>query len=1256
MEPCGDLETPLGEPPGPGGRVAEDEALGEDSGEWWSPEFHLQRKLADPSHSEQQDRSRVLEELTMIVQEMKKYFPSERRNKPSTLDALNYALHCVHSVQANSEFFQILSQNGAPQADVTMYSLEELATIASEHTSKNTDTFVAVFSFLSGRLVHISEQAALILNRKKDVLASSHFVDLLAPQDVRVFYAYTARAQLPFWNNWTQRAAPRYECAPVKPFFCRIRGGEDREQEKRPSPFRIIPYLIHVHHPAQPESESEPCCLTVVEKIHSGYEAPRIPVNKRIFTTTHTPGCVFLEVDEKAVPLLGYLPQDLIGTSILTYLHPEDRSLMVAIHQKVLKYAGHPPFEHSPIRFCTQNGDYIILDSSWSSFVNPWTRKVSFIIGRHKVRTSPLNEDVFATKIKKMNNNDKDITELQEQIYKLLLQPVHVSVSSGYGSLGSSGSQEQLVSMASSSESSGHCAEETKAEQMTLQQVYASVNKIKNRGQQLYIESRTKSSVKPVTGMCAELNGGGEYKACTSFHQILKNNSMYAEPHEDLRNDEHSPSYQQINCIDSVIRYLKSYNIPALKRKCISCTNTTSSSSEEDKQNHKADDVQALQAGLQIPVIPKPEMPANGRSTDTGGGAPQILSTTVLSLGSGMSQCGYSSTIVHIPPAETARDATLMCEPRTLNMRPAPLTSEEFKHVGLTAAVLSAHTQKEEQNYVDKFREKILSSPYSSYLQQESRSKAKYSYFQGDSTFKQTWSACCRKRKHKRKKMLEPPGSSSSNAGSGHRRGAHLNAQPCCPSVASSPHSSGPTFPLAAMVPSQAPYLVPAFPLPAVTCPGREYAVPGTAPEVLPGPSSSKDQQTCLGFPSPCLDTFMTVFLPDPSVCPLLSPSFFPCPFLGETASSAILPSMSAMTPNLDPPPSVTNQRREEEKWEAQRKGHPFISSRSSSPLQLNLLQEEMPRPSESPDEMCPQAEYQCVIDNSGSEGSPAATPALFTGSSPRETPSHPTAGVLSPGSPPRETPSHPTASVLSTGSPPREAPSHPSASELSPGSPPRETPSRPTASVLSMGSLPRETTSHPTASMLSPGSAPRETPSHPTASILSPESPPRETPSGTGSAASGSSDCSIYFTGSAYSSEISQNGQQSQDIQKKEIFPNVAEESIWRMIQQTPECILMTYQVPERVKEVVLREDLERLESMKQQQPQFSHGQQEELAKVYNWIQSQAIPQEIDVQPHSVFALASVSAYCMEDEDAGTWECIGLFNPFIPNVPLLEW
>lgn len=41
-------------------------------------------------------------------------------------------------------------------------------------------------------------------------------------------------------------------------------------------------------------------------------------------------------------------------------------------------------------------------------------------------------------------------------------------------------------------------------------------------------------------------------------------------------------------------RYLRSYSIPALKRKCISWTNTTSSS-EEDRHNHKAGAGQASQ-------------------------------------------------------------------------------------------------------------------------------------------------------------------------------------------------------------------------------------------------------------------------------------------------------------------------------------------------------------------------------------------------------------------------------------------------------------------------------------------------------------------------------------------------------------------------------------------------------------------------------------------------------------------------------------
>lgn len=69
-------------------------------------------------------------------------------------------------------------------------------------------------------------------------------------------------------------------------------------------------------------------------------------------------------------------------------------------------------------------------------------------------------------------------------------------------------------------------------------------------------------------------------------------------------------------------------------------------------------------------------------------------------------------------------------------------------------------------------------------------------------------------------------------------------------------------------------------------------------------------------------------------------------------------------------------------------------------------------------------------------------------------------------------------------------------------------------------------------------------------------------------------------------------------------------------MIEETPEHVLMTYQLPERRREEVLRGDLAKLSSMEQHQPQFSPAQKEELATVHSWIHSQtAAPQEGHLQ-----------------------------------------
>lgn len=64
-------------------------------------------------------------------------------------------------------------------------------------------------------------------------------------------------------------------------------------------------------------------------------------------------------------------------------------------------------------------------------------------------------------------------------------------------------------------------------------------------------------------------------------------------------------------------------------------------------------------------------------------------------------------------------------DPAPTPVRPAPSpATEERRFIGLTKEVLSAHTQKEEQEYVDRFRHRILQSPYSSYLQLDNSSMA----------------------------------------------------------------------------------------------------------------------------------------------------------------------------------------------------------------------------------------------------------------------------------------------------------------------------------------------------------------------------------------------------------------------------------------------------------------------------------------------------------------------------------------------------
>ncbi|XP_053186271.1 period circadian protein homolog 2 isoform X2 [Scomber japonicus] len=684
--------------------------------------------------SQESAKAKTQKEVIKTLKELKLHLPPEKKhnNKSSTLNTLKYALRCVKQVAANEEYYQLLMINDSQPSglDVSSYTIEEIDSITSEYTLKNNDIFAVAVSLITGRIVYISDQAASILNCKREVFKNSKFVEFLTPQDVSVFYSFTTPYRLPSWSMCTGAESSPPDCMQEKSFFCRISGGKECQGDLQYYPFRMTPYLMKVQDTVHAEDQF--CCLLLAERVHSGYDgeaphtAPRIPTDKRIFTTTHTPSCVFQDVDERAVPLLGYLPQDLIGTPFLLHMHPNDRPAMLAIHRKILQYAGQP-FDHSSIRFCARNGEYIILDTSWSSFVNPWSRKVSFVIGRHKVRMGPVNEDVFmapTSAVAKTKTMDSDIQEITEQIHRLLLQPVHNSGSSGHGSLNSN---DHLLALTSSSESLNNGSgskvqQETeeevsrKARPRTFQEICKGIHLQKSQEQQ------TSKPDKKSIGKSLQKSPVVVRPKDSATH-LTTEESRTSFQEEMTFNDQTVCSYQQISCLDSVIRYLENCNVPiTMKRKCQSSCNTTSSNSDEkgsdsmqvsgepallkdqsalsalDAQDKKSSDAATAVVGKSLP-LPVPNKPES------------VVSIT--------SQCSYSSTIVHVgdkkprPDSEIIEDilgAGETAEPSKNSGVPSAVSPpsqerESYKKRGLTKQVLAAHTQKEEQAFLYRFKE-----------------------------------------------------------------------------------------------------------------------------------------------------------------------------------------------------------------------------------------------------------------------------------------------------------------------------------------------------------------------------------------------------------------------------------------------------------------------------------------------------------------------------------------------------------------------
>uniref|UniRef100_A0A671XIK1 Basic helix-loop-helix ARNT like 2 n=1 Tax=Sparus aurata TaxID=8175 RepID=A0A671XIK1_SPAAU len=287
---------------------------------------------------------------------------------------------------------------------------------------KAADGFLFVVGCDRGKIVFVSESVTKILNYSRAELIGQSLFDYIHQKDMgkvkeqlsaselypreRLIDAKTGlqvQADLPV-------GASRLCTGARRSFFCRMKYNkisvkvEEKEFQAGTSKKKESQKYCTVHctgymrswptsqlgadgeGEADKQDSSHFSCLVAVGRVHS-HSSPQVNGEIRVkpteFVTRYAMDGKFTFVDQRATTILGYLPQELLGTSCYEYFHQDDLPQLADRHRKVLR--SKEKIETNCYKFKTKHGSFVTLRSQWFSFVNPWTKEVEYIVSTNTV-------------------------------------------------------------------------------------------------------------------------------------------------------------------------------------------------------------------------------------------------------------------------------------------------------------------------------------------------------------------------------------------------------------------------------------------------------------------------------------------------------------------------------------------------------------------------------------------------------------------------------------------------------------------------------------------------------------------------------------------------------------------------------------------------------------------------------------------------------------------------------------------------------
>ncbi|KAL0902818.1 hypothetical protein ABMA27_000606 [Loxostege sticticalis] len=118
--------------------------------------------------------------------------------------------------------------------------------------------------------------------------------------------------------------------------------------------------------------------------------APPPPTRRLQYVSRHATDGKFLFVDQRVTLALGFLPQELLGTSLYEYVNSAELGAVARTHKAALlrRDALHTP----PYSFRRKDGVYARIQTHFKPFRNPWTKDVECLVANNTVVSDSPDE------------------------------------------------------------------------------------------------------------------------------------------------------------------------------------------------------------------------------------------------------------------------------------------------------------------------------------------------------------------------------------------------------------------------------------------------------------------------------------------------------------------------------------------------------------------------------------------------------------------------------------------------------------------------------------------------------------------------------------------------------------------------------------------------------------------------------------------------------------------------------------------------